>query len=51
MSDPHHRPSNQPLTKNPHEPGRIFVQTLTSAPQKLWQTLTKFDDPEKIRPS
>ena len=45
MSAPHYRPSNQPLTKYPHKLSRFFVQTLMIAPQKLWQTLKKFDDP------
>lgn len=49
MSAPHYRPSNQPLTKYPHKLSRFFVQTLMIAPQKLWQTLKKFDDPVFLR--
>jgi len=44
-SAPHYKPSNQTLTKNPHKGVLKNTETLTTAPQKVWQTLKNFDDP------
>ena len=41
----HERPSNRPLTENPQKLGAKKWQTLTIAPQKVWQTLKNFDYP------
>ena len=42
---PQVRPSNQTLTINPQKHGVKNEETLKFAPQKLWQTLKKFDYP------
>ena len=45
VTAPHDCPSNKTLTRNPHKVNEFLIQTLTKAPQKVWQTLTKFDYP------
>ncbi|MBQ9763574.1 MAG: hypothetical protein IJV92_04370, partial [Phascolarctobacterium sp.] len=44
---PQVRPSNQTLTINPQKHGVKNEETLKLDPQKLWQTLKKFDYPKK----
>ena len=48
LPDPHNKPSNQTLTKNPQQLMPRKHQTLKFAPQQVWQTLNKFDYPKGV---